>query len=150
MNEDQRRYLEDVRKSSGLTHQQISELSGIPVGTVSRIFAGQTKDPGMVTVAGIVLAMGGSLDELFGEVRTKIQNEVTTSPKESISDAYDKALEASRNAYQNAYSSIQAQHEIELQRVKSYLRIKDRWLILMFGYSFLLTIALILICVVKL
>lgn len=58
--------LVEMKDKCGLTNQQIADKSGVPVGTVSRVLAGQTDDPNFSTVANIVLAMGGSLDELVG------------------------------------------------------------------------------------
>jgi len=148
MTEEQRKYLEELRKNSALTHQQIAELSGVPVGTVSRILAGQTKDPGFCSIAGIVVAMGGSLDEFIGIIRehhTPNTSEVRTSQP----DAYDKALTASRDAFTHAYESIQDQHEIELKRVKEYLSIKDKWLCIMFIYCVTLTMILAAVSILR-
>ena len=55
--------LKDKRK---LTNQQLSDLSGVPIGTINRIMAGQTDNPSFQTVCDMVMAMGGSLDELVG------------------------------------------------------------------------------------
>lgn len=55
--------LKETRK---LTNQQISDLSGVPLSTVTRIFNGQTDNPNFQTIADIVMSMDGSLDELLG------------------------------------------------------------------------------------
>ena len=49
-----------------LTNQQLSDLSGVPVGTINRILSGQTDNPSFQTVCDMVMAMDGSLDELGG------------------------------------------------------------------------------------
>lgn len=59
----QLKHLKDLRK---LTNQQVSDLSGVPIGTINRIMSGQTDNPSFQTVCDIVMAMDGSLDELVG------------------------------------------------------------------------------------
>ena len=58
--------LSKFKERSGLTNQQIAEKSGVPLSTVTRVFNGQTDNPNYRTVADIVLAIGGSLDEMEG------------------------------------------------------------------------------------
>ena len=57
----QLKLLKEKRK---LTTQQLSDLSGVPVGTINRILSGQTDNPSFQTVCDLVMAMDGSLDEL--------------------------------------------------------------------------------------
>lgn len=58
--------LHALKVKNNLSVKKIAEMSGVPESTVSRILAGQTTDPGFETVRAIVVAMGGSLDELAG------------------------------------------------------------------------------------
>lgn len=58
--------LTKLKEKSGLTIQQISDKSGVAVSTVSRILSGETDNPSYRHVADMVIAMGGSLDELEG------------------------------------------------------------------------------------
>ena len=67
----QLKLLKEKRK---LTNQQLSDLSGVPVGTINRILSGQTDNPSFQTVCDIVIALDGSLDELAG-IRPKKDNE---------------------------------------------------------------------------
>ena len=68
--------LKDKRK---LTNQQLSDLSGVPIGTINRIMAGQTDNPSFQTVCDMVMAMDGSLDELVG-----IKLEPTAAEKKPV------------------------------------------------------------------
>ena len=72
--------LKELKSLKQLTNQQIADLSGVPLSTVSRIFNGQTENPNIQTIADIVGAMGGSLDELLG-IRQPFPQE-TPAPKE--------------------------------------------------------------------
>lgn len=58
--------LKDLKSTSKLTAKEISHKSGVPESTLSRIFSGETPDPSAATVAKIVVAMGGSLDIIYG------------------------------------------------------------------------------------
>ncbi len=58
--------LKKMKEERKLTTKQISDLSGIPESTISRILSGQTDNPSFDTICALVRAMGGSLDELTG------------------------------------------------------------------------------------
>lgn len=58
--------LTELKEKSALTNQQIADLSGVPLSTVTRIFSGQTDNPSFQTISDIVNVMGGSLDEIVG------------------------------------------------------------------------------------
>lgn len=89
--------LKDERK---LTNQQISDLSGVPLSTVTRILNGQTDNPNFQTIIDIVTAMGGSLDELTGlsnsEKTKETENELISCYKGiiEIKNKYIKFLVA--------------------------------------------------------
>lgn len=47
-----------TKRERGMTYQDISERSGIPLGTIKNIFAGYTPDPRESTIKAIELALG--------------------------------------------------------------------------------------------
>lgn len=57
-------FLKARKKSLGLTTEDVSIRSGIPMGTLNKIFAGQTLDPKYDTVKLICSALDVSLGEL--------------------------------------------------------------------------------------
>lgn len=57
-------YIKKIKKEKGLTNQELSNLSGIPIGTLNKILAGQTPDPQFETVKALCRALGISLAEL--------------------------------------------------------------------------------------
>ena len=63
-----REKLNAIKVKSGLTMRQISEASGVPEGTVSNVFSGNTKAPGYATVNSILKALDQSLDAFWKEV----------------------------------------------------------------------------------
>ena len=82
----QLKLLKEKRK---LTNQQLSDLSGVPVGTINRILSGQTDNPSFQTVCDMVMAMGGSLDELAG-----IQAEKKARASQEILSLYEAMIES--------------------------------------------------------
>ncbi len=61
------RYLQDLKDRTGFTQQQLSDLTGIPSGTIPKYFSSMDDDAAnFETVRKLVTAMGGSLDELAG------------------------------------------------------------------------------------
>ena len=93
-------FLRNLKDKSNLTTKQISDLSGIPESTISRILSGQTDNPSFDTVCALVKAMGGSLDEL-AEIR-----EDSAEPKESQLDAFYEKVIAEKNWYIKALMAV--------------------------------------------
>ena len=54
----------EMKRKSGLTTSQIAEKSGVPLGTLNKLFAGQTADPKLETIRAVVYALGGTLDSI--------------------------------------------------------------------------------------
>lgn len=61
------RRLNEMKSRAGMTQQQIADRSGIPLGTVSRVFAGYAGQAGFEVVASIVHAMDGHISDLVEE-----------------------------------------------------------------------------------
>lgn len=58
--------LKDEKLRRGLTNQQLSDVSGVPIATTSRIIAGAVTNPGIFHVAALCAAMNISIDALMG------------------------------------------------------------------------------------
>ena len=64
-----------MKKESGKTLKQISTESGVPIGTLNKLFAGQTKDPKLDTVRSVVHALGHTLDDLTDDAPQNTKKE---------------------------------------------------------------------------
>lgn len=84
--------LKALKNAKNMTSQQLSDLSGIPVSTISRILSGQTDSPSFQTICDLVIAMGGSLDELAGID----SNQQSKSVSEALVDLYERDLSHER------------------------------------------------------
>lgn len=56
--------INEMCKKSGLNLDEIAKRANVPKGTLSKITAGITKNPGLETVAAIVHSLGYRLDDL--------------------------------------------------------------------------------------
>ena len=56
--------LRELKAQSSLSTREIAKLSGIPEPTLEKLFAGQTKNPGINTVQQLVHSLGHTLDDL--------------------------------------------------------------------------------------
>lgn len=60
-------YLRWLKESGDFTQQQLSDKTGIPMGTIPKYFTNMDDESaGFETVRKLVIVMGGSLDELAG------------------------------------------------------------------------------------
>ena len=80
--------LKKMKEERRLTTKQISELSGIPESTISRVLSGQTDNPSFDTICALVRAMGGSLDEFTG-----IRSSSDAPESLALVDLYEKIID---------------------------------------------------------
>ena len=80
-------YLKVLKNKKNLTNQELSDLSGVPIGTINRIIAGQTDNPNFQTVCDIVIALDGSLDELAG-IKPAAEKESQSAPNIEMIQMY--------------------------------------------------------------
>lgn len=57
-------YIKEVKKNLGLTNEELSTRSGIPLGTLNKILSGHTSDPQFETVKALCKALNISLAAL--------------------------------------------------------------------------------------
>jgi len=130
-------YVRWLKEESGMTTQQIAEASAVPQGTISRILNGDTPNPTFSNVCDIIYAMGGSVDEMFGEQKQEQNPRVLTV--NDANSALEIALRNSKDSFNNALNRCLAVHETQISEMDSVIRTKDRWLIRMFVYCCVLT-----------
>ena len=70
MKPEELKRLNDQVASANKTQQQLSDLSGVDVSSLSRMLTKEAYDPGWSKVRDLVLALGWSLDALAGIILT--------------------------------------------------------------------------------
>ena len=75
--------LKELKKAKGLTTKQIADATKIPESTLKRIFSGETDDPYVSTVHRIVVALGGSLDQILADTNAVLATQSLAQVKES-------------------------------------------------------------------
>lgn len=118
-------YLNDLKARTGYTQQQLSDVTGIPAGTLPRYFTDMDDDSAnFEIVRKLVVAMCGSLDELAG-IAPPAAKEGTTEPPPvqqpvhfSFQPLRDDVREIAREAICRVYES-EAYKNIE-KNVKSW------------------------------
>lgn len=90
-------YLNALKSKGNFSWNDLANLSGLPDATIRKIFSGETADPRLDTVARLVTAMGGSLDELIGrEEKAKVEMNAVMAIKEVYEARIADIKESSR------------------------------------------------------
>ena len=77
-------YLNTLKNAGNYTWADIASISGIPEPTVRKVFSGETADPRFETIAKLVIAMGGDMNDAMDNKKKKeIEVNSTISLKES-------------------------------------------------------------------
>jgi transcriptional regulator with XRE-family HTH domain len=87
--------LEALRIKANLSYKQLAQMCDVSETTINRIFSGETRDPGFSTVAAIVKACGGSLDEIGGI--TRHSEKADTS---ALKEVYEDRITCIKKEYQ--------------------------------------------------
>lgn len=84
-----RDYLNTLKNKGNFTNAELSNLSGIPEATIRKILNGETPDPRFETIAKIVTAMGGNLDDILP---THKEKEMEMNVIISLKEAYESRI----------------------------------------------------------
>ena len=101
------KYLTELRNKTGLSYEAISEISQRPESTVKNLCTGKTEDPRLDTVAPVIYAMGGSLDEMY-------------NPKKSKDEIKETSLLALKDVYEFQIASMKETNEAHIANIRSH------------------------------
>ena len=102
-------YLTELRLKSGLTYEAVAEKSKRSESTVKNLCSGKTEDPRLDTVAPIVYAMGGSIDEMFNPGKNK--DEIKETSIVTVKDIYEDQFAKIKESYDEQISNIRGHYE---------------------------------------
>ena len=106
--------LVEMKRVSGKTLKQISAEAAIPLGTLNKIFAGQTSDPKFETLRAIVHCLGYTLDDL---TPTKQKSPALSSEALKLAKTYDSLDERGQKAIQAIADAEQGYVELEEPKI---------------------------------
>jgi transcriptional regulator with XRE-family HTH domain len=101
-------YLTQLKEKSGLTYEAIAEKSGRSVSTVKNLCLGRSEDPRLDTVAPVVYAVDGSIDEMY---TGKSKDELKEFSIASIKEMYEFQLSEKAKTEEAHISNIRAHYE---------------------------------------
>ena len=110
--------LNQMKKKSGMTTDEISEKSKVPKGTLNKIFAGQTKDPQLGTIKAVVHCMGYTLDDL-DDGSEKIEKAPTDT------DVSEEAILNDATEIYETVNKFAVEHNIDQKRIEKAIRILE-------------------------
>lgn len=90
-------YLSALKEKEKLTYKAIADLSKLSESTVKNLCLGNTPDPRLDTVAPVVYALGGSIDEMYCPEKFKKKSagcdeHIHKQHHDDIKDSYEKRL----------------------------------------------------------
>ena len=109
-------YLTKLKKDTGLTYKAIEEKSGRSESTVKKLCEGKTEDPRLDTVAPVVYAMGGSLDEMLNPGKSK--DELKEVSVISLKESYEFQLATMKEVNEAHINNIRSHYEQHREDVK--------------------------------
>lgn len=110
--------LNQMKKKSGMTTDEISEKSKVPKGTLNKIFAGQTKDPQLGTIKAVVHCMGYTLDDL-DDGSEKIEK----APADT--DVSEEVILKDATEIYETVNKFAVEHNIDQKRIEKAIRILE-------------------------
>ena len=121
--------IKEMKLRSGMTNQQVADLSGVPIGTVNRVMSDQVQNPNFETISAIVMALGGSIDEIVGHTPTSAATEgAVESEKPNLSKKIipQKQLQPKESTSDYASSDLIRGYEMLLEERQKVIVAKNQ------------------------
>ena len=103
------KYLTELKNKTGLSYEAIGEMSDRPESTVKNLCAGKVEDPRLDTVAPIVYALGGSVDEMLNPGKSK--DEIKEVSVSSLKEMYEFQISSMKETNEAHISNIRNHYE---------------------------------------
>lgn len=114
--------LKELKKSKGMTYEQIAEKSRTPLSTVKRIFSGEG-EPLASTMHRIVTAMDGSLDDILADTNVVLSPKTLVEVKENaeVVEAEKEVIEIKNDMLEAKIAAM----TMEIELLKKEIQHKD-------------------------
>lgn len=100
-------YLSTLKGKTGLTYEAIAEKSNRSESSVKNLCLGKSEDPRVDTIAPIVYALGGSMDEML-------------NPKKSKDELKETSVIALKDSYEHQASLLKETNEIHINNIRTH------------------------------
>ena len=108
-------YIHALKDAGNFTYEDIANLSGIPLQTIRNIFTGKTPDPRFATVARIIIALGGDLNEIIGYEKKK---EIEVNSTVSLKETYEMRIADLVKSYDTRIDDVKAFCEMRIADIQ--------------------------------
>lgn len=119
--EKARNYILALKEAGSFSHEDIANISGIPLQTVKNICSGKTPDARFGTIAKIVISLGGDLNELVGYEKKK---EIEVNSTVSLKETYEMRIADLIKSYEERIEDIKALCEIRVTDIQKCCEIR--------------------------
>ena len=103
------KYLTTLKNKTDLSYDAIGKLCDKSEATVKNLCLGKTDNPGIDTVAPIIYALGGSIDEMYNPDKSK--DEIKETSVLAMKDIYESQLNAIKESYDEQVSNVRNHYE---------------------------------------
>ena len=110
------KYLTELKNKTGLSYETISEISNRPESTVKNLCTGKTEAPRLDTVAPVIYALGGSVDEMLNPNLNK--DEIKETSVMALKDVYEFQLASIKETNEAHIANIRAHYEQNINELK--------------------------------
>lgn len=102
-------YINSLKKKTGLTYEAIAEKSRRSESTVKNLCLGKAEDPRIDTVAPVVYALGGSMDEMLNPDKNK--DELKETSVNALKESYEHQASLLKESSEAHISNIRSHYE---------------------------------------
>ena len=102
------KYITALKDKTGLSYETIAQKSSTSESTVKNLCLGKTEDPRLNTVAPVIYAMGGSVDEMYTGKNKDAVKEISIS---SIKEIYEQQLSEMAKINETHINNIRSHYE---------------------------------------
>ena len=128
------KYLSTLKEKTGLTYEAIAEKSNRSESTVKNLCSGKAEDPRLDTVAPVIYALGGSMDEMLNPGTSKDElkkvsvfqlREMYEAQIETMKDTCEAHLSNIRSHYEQHHKDLKENYEKRLADKREIIESKD-------------------------
>lgn len=101
------KYLSTLKEKTGLTYEAIAEKSNRSESTVKNLCTGKAEDPRLDTVAPVIYALGGSMDEML-------------NPGKSKDELKEVSVSQLREMYEVQIGTMKETTELHISNIRSH------------------------------